>query len=215
MEADVPSPEQQLQETDRSSGVEEEPQSGRERLARQLSIIGHPFILLVVYVAVASSAHVSWQNTIWAVAIVLGVSILPMTLYLCRLVRQGRSNFDISSQDKRGPAYALGLVLGVVLWVIFYWLGTPEELLRHLVIGIAMVVVASLINLRLKVSLHSAFSGWVASALLHFQPILGVGVILLALAVMWSRLELKRHTLPEVGTGFLLGLLMSLPVHFF
>ena len=181
-------------------------------VARWISIAGHPFVWLLIYVGVVAFAHLPWPQALLAVGLVFFLSILPMTLYLQRLVRGGATNFDVSKQELRGPVYALGLALGLFLLWVFRRLGTPWEMLRGLVAGIVMVVTASLINLRLKVSLHSAFAVWVACGLWRYSPWMSVGAGCGALAVIWSRLELGRHTVSELVAGMALGAIMSVPL---
>lgn len=181
-------------------------------VARWVSMIGHPFVWLLVYVGVAAFAQLSPGQALWSVGIVLFVSIVPMTFYLQRLVRSGSTNFDVSHRELRGPVYLFGLGLGLLLLAIFRGLGTPWGSLRGLIVGIALVVVASLINRRLKVSMHSAFAVWVAVGLWPFAPVAAMLGGLFALVVVWSRLELERHTAGELVAGTLLGALMAIPL---
>ena len=84
----------------------------RESIARWVSILGHPFVLVLFYVVAAVSAFLPWQQAALATAIVFFVAILPMTAYLQKQVKKGRTNFDVSAQELRGPIYGLGLFLG-------------------------------------------------------------------------------------------------------
>ena len=128
-----------------------------------------------------------------------------MTLFLSRQVRLGRSNFDVSARERRGPVYALGLALGVALMVAAQQLGAPDIVLAVMACGLAMVILAAAINLRLKVSLHSAFATWISLSWWRLDPSTAVALMVLALAVAWSRLQLRRHSWPEVAVGMLLG----------
>lgn len=186
----------------------------RRSFARWVSIIGHPFALLLLYVVAGVSVYLPWQEAAFATAIVFFVAILPLTFYLQRQVKAGVTNFDVSAQELRGPIYGLSLGLGLMLAALFYWLGAPLNLLGALLVGVAMVVVASLVNLKLKVSLHSAFAVWVAVGLWRLHPRLGLALGALAVLVVWSRLELSRHTRSELVVGVLLGALMSIPLFF-
>ena len=186
----------------------------RSSFARWVSIIGHPFALLLLYVVAGASVYLPWQQAAVATAIVFFVAILPLSFYLYRQAKTGATNFDVSAQELRGPVYGMGLALGLVLVAVFYGLGAPLNLLGALLVGVGMVVVASLVNLKLKVSLHSAFAVWVAFGLWQFHPRLGTALIALAALVVWSRLELCRHTRAEVVAGVTLGALMSIPLYF-
>jgi membrane-associated phospholipid phosphatase len=67
-----------------------------------------------------------------------------------------------------------------------------------------VVVMASLLRRWLKLSLHAAFAVFAAS-LLWPSVMAVVGLLALAVAVAWSRLVLRRHTLGEVVVGLLAG----------
>ena len=85
-----------------------------------------------------------------------------------------------------------------------------------IVIGLMIsVLIASLINLRLKVSIHVA----TVTALLFTLAIVYQGyyyvTLLLIPLVAWSRLRIKRHTLPETIVGACFGILLSLSLYLF
>ena len=69
-----------------------------------------------------------------------------------------------------------------------------------------LIAVSALVNQWLKVSLHTGFAAFTAVALFSGSRPMGIGAAVVALAVAWSRLELRRHTLPEVVGGALLGI---------
>lgn len=185
---------------------------GLRTFARWVSIVGHPFVLLMVYVVAASVEYLPRGQVLPAAGLVFVLAILPMTIHLQRQARRGVTNFDVSAQELRGPVYGLGLGLGLLLLVVFYGLGAPPPLLRGLWVGIVMVIVASLINLRLKVSLHSAFAAWVSLGIFFLYPRLALVLGAWVLLVTWSRLKLERHSLPEVIAGVALGILAALPL---
>lgn len=193
------------------------PPAGRDplrSLARWISIVGHPFVLILLYVLVGVATRLAFGNALVAVAIVFFVGVLPMTAYLARLARSGSTNFDVSHREQRGPVYGLGLLLGLGLLAIFWWLDGPPDLLVGVADALLLVVVAFLINLGLKISLHSAFVAWVAVGLWPISPWASLGLACLAVALVWSRLYLDRHTRGEVLAGLALGILMALPLLF-
>ncbi|MCG8460353.1 MAG: phosphatase PAP2 family protein [Holophagales bacterium] len=188
--------------------------SALDTAARWISICGHPFALILLYVLVGAATRLELRQALIAVAIVFVGGVLPMMLYLASLVRRSGANFDVSVRRERSGAYGLGLALGMGLLAVFASFDAPADLLGGLACGLLLVVLASLINLRLKVSLHSAFAVWVAVGFASIAPWASAMMLLFAALVVWSRLRLCRHTRGEVVAGVLLGAAMALPMLF-
>jgi hypothetical protein len=83
-------------------------------------------------------------------------------------------------------------------------LGQPRAVASGPVVIALLVLLAHLLRHWLKVSLHATFA--VFAAALAWPNLVGtLAIALLAAGVAWSRLELRRHTTPEVALGLLLG----------
>jgi membrane-associated phospholipid phosphatase len=95
--------------------------------------------------------------------------------------------------------------------VIALWLlGAPAFALRGAAVTLSLLVVAALVNFRIKLSLHALFAFYSALILFVVQPVVGAIAFALALLVFWSRLYLERHDLLETLLGASLGLLGGL-----
>lgn len=82
--------------------------------------------------------------------------------------------------------------------------GQPWQLVLGLALPAAIIAVALALSSVLKLSLHSAFA--VFAAFLLWPNAAAVGLlILLAIAIAWSRLVLHRHTVTEVMVGLFVG----------
>jgi len=73
-----------------------------------------------------------------------------------------------------------------------------------------VLVVAALVNFRIKLSLHALFAFYSAIILFVIHPLVGAIAFVLAFLVFWSRLYLERHDLLETLLGASLGLLGGL-----
>jgi membrane-associated phospholipid phosphatase len=71
---------------------------------------------------------------------------------------------------------------------------------------LALLVVAGSLNFRIKLSLHALFAFYSSVILFRVNSIAGGIALALALLVFWSRLYLRRHDLPEMLMGTLLGI---------
>lgn len=178
----------------------------RWRIAWWVSVLGHPFVLVPVLVAIVASQSLPPRRAAAVVAFVVAGSILPMLWLMVRRVRSGAwSNHDVSVREQRKGMYpvALALVTATVLLLLLFDPAGP--VLRGTVAVLALIAAASILNLWLKVSLHTAFACFTAVCLSSTSSALGVCAGLVALAVAWSRVELRHHTLAEVAGGLLLG----------
>ena len=174
-----------------------------------ISRIGHPFTLLLAFSLAGTLRAMPWPRALALTVWVAVCGVAPLVVFLLYQVKQGRSNFDISTRELRGPAYLLGLALGGVLIATSWPLGAPPVVLAAMACALAMVTLAALINLKLKVSLHTAFAVWVTIGFFAIDWRASLGLALLTAAVAWSRLYLKRHSASEIIAGVLLGALMA------
>lgn len=180
------------------------------RAARVLSIVGHPGLLMPVAVPLAAvqrgaPAHDLWLGAAAALAVTLVVS-----LYSLHQVRTGRwSHVDASAPSERLHLNLLlaGLLLAAA---VALWLTTRSQVLAAgLGTSGAIVLAALALRRHMKLSLHCAFGTYAAALLWPVLPALA-GVALLALAVGWSRWQLRRHTRREVVAGLGIGALAGL-----
>ena len=176
-------------------------------LARWISIVGHPFIVLPLAVALTS-------ESIATTSVLIGVMVV-MTLAILRKVRRGDWNdFDVSLREHRPGAYARAIPLVAAAWLLTSWLRRPAPISWGFGVAIAMMFIAVVLNrFSLKVSMHAAFTSYAATFPLATIPALATGLVVLALLVAWSRVVLERHTMAEVITGAALGAVGGIALH--
>lgn len=180
--------------------------SVRREAARWISILGHPFVLIPTLVAAVTVRRLPPEQVVRVVGIVVLVSILPMLLLIARRVRSGAwTNYDVSVREQRAGMYPAALAIAAASVLVLAWTRVPRPILHGVLATLLLIGIAALVNLRLKISLHTAFAVFTAVALLAVSRGLGAAALALALAIAWSRLELGRHTVPEVVGGALLG----------
>lgn len=175
------------------------------RIARALSILGHPALLMPVAVPLAAAGQGAPRALVLqAGAAALGVA-LAVGAYSAAQVRAGRWQHVDASQPAERRQLNLFLVGLLGLAALGLWWATGQALLgAGLGLGAAIVAVALGLRRRLKTSLHGAFVAY-AAALAWPVPGAGLALGLLGLGVGWSRLVLGRHSRAEVLTGWALG----------
>lgn len=179
--------------------------SGRDRLARLLSNVFHPFLVsLVTLVLVIYLDGATLLDAIKWTVIGFGIVILPLTIYLVINVRRGRySDWSISIREQRYNIYILAGICFVILVLTFIWAGAPAIAIACLYAALATVVIAALINrLVTKISLHAVAMAGCAAALFWVSPPLGLLLALAGIAVSWARMHLKHHTLAQILLGW-------------
>jgi membrane-associated phospholipid phosphatase len=178
------------------------------RIARWISIVGHPFVLSLLLAGFAAALVLPPGEAALVVALVGVGSIVPMILYLRREVRAGRSNFDVSVRRDRGPMFRFAFLLVSLVVGVLLFAGAPRSIVAGTAAVLVLLVAAAFCNLWLKVSLHAAFAAFTGVSLWNVSPWAGL-VLVLAVAIGWSRVVLGRHTLPEVLAGAGLGIAVS------
>jgi membrane-associated phospholipid phosphatase len=180
--------------------------SFRRRLAGWVSVAAHPFVLIPALVAVVTARSLPPREAAVVVALVVVGSILPMLWIIVRRVRSGAwTDHDVSVREQRTGMYPAALAISAATVLLLYLSGTARSVLQGTVAVFLLIALSSLINLRLKISLHTGFAAFTAVSLLSMSRPMGIAGAVIALAVAWSRLELRRHTFAEVVGGALLG----------
>jgi membrane-associated phospholipid phosphatase len=175
-------------------------------IARTLSILGHPFVVIPGAVATlalherASSAAVIVLMTCGIAGLVLAYSFWQ--------VRRGRwQHIDASARAERR---SLNLFLATVLFLgaaaAFYQMRGPGLALGLLLSGL-LIMASMLLSPWAKLSLHAAFAAF-AVLLLWPLPLWYLALAsAVAAGICWSRVMLGRHTVVEVLGGSFLGVL--------
>ncbi len=182
----------------------------RERFARWVSVIGHPFILMPLLTGIIAYHVLPPRQALIAELVALGIVIIPAGLMTLYKVRRGTwSDLDVSHQQQRKQFYIILLPLLGVIVVIAMFANVPVSIPLGASAIVLLVAIAYLLNTRIKVSLHTGFGMFVAVTLLLINTWLGVGALILAALVAWSRIVLRRHTIAEVMVGGVLGIVVS------
>jgi hypothetical protein len=182
--------------------------------ARFLTNALNPFVIftaLFLFVALAESA--TRRALLYTGAELLAAGIVAgYVLFMRRKARVG--DFWISARAERLTPALFLLSAFVALLVALWLLGVPDELLLlTLSMGLASATVA-FVTLFFKASAHCTVAGHAATAgIILLGPVGWMFALALPL-VVWSRVALGAHTLPEtlagaaVGVGFAVLFLM-------
>ena len=174
-------------------------------VARFVSIAGHPLALLVLaawLLHAPGGVPGGYRLTLPA----LGIVILPLGLLTWRARATGRwQTVDASDKKDRPVLYlTIGLVL-LGLAAYFHFVEPSPRLLQVCAVYGAMMLAAFLLNPYVKLSLHVTFATFCGLLLADVRLAYGLPILLGLPVLMWSRVALRRHTLPETLVGLALG----------
>jgi len=171
-------------------------------VARTLSILGHPLVLvsvavvtLVFHERTSSAALIAW--------VICGIAGVVLAYSFWQVRRGQWQHIDASGPTERR---SLNVFLAVVLFlgaaVVFYRL--PGLSLGLLLSGL-LIVAVMLASPWFKLSLHASFAAFAVLLLWPLKLSYVALASVVAVGICWSRLALGRHTLVEVLGGSLLG----------
>jgi hypothetical protein len=179
--------------------------------ARWVSWIGHPLVFISLSVAIIIVLRLASRAGLALFLTLLATLILPMALLLFLGTRSGRwSDTDVSIRAERVRFYPRAIPISAMAVIALWLLRAPALALRGAVVTLFLLVMAALINFRIKLSLHALFAFYSAIILFVVHPVVGAIAFALAFLVFWSRLYLERHDLLETLVGASLGLLGGL-----
>jgi hypothetical protein len=177
-----------------------------------VSVAGHPFVLIpltTLYAMSRRSGLGSAAGSAGAVALAAVVPVLALVVIGVR--RSAWSDHDVSDREQRRGFYrALFIVLpagSIALWFL------QPALRRGVVTSWALILASMAANRFVKSSLHVAFAAFCAASV-TMPPAGAVAAGIGVIAIAWSRLALRRHTLAEVALGALLGGVAGLSMRF-
>jgi membrane-associated phospholipid phosphatase len=181
----------------------------RHDLARWVSIVGHPYLLVPLAVALVTQRSLPPAESTRIIAVLVAL-MLVLLVVSARKVRSGAwNNMDVSRREQRPELLAVSLGLVATALAVFYVSGPTSAFVGTAHAAVLLVAAAGL-NFKWKVSLHAAYTVFAALLLQPFGPAALIAGVAVALAVAWSRVELGRHTVAEVVLGASLGALTGL-----
>ena len=189
--------------------------------SRVISSIISPFYLPVFGMIVLFMFTYLGMLDTWIKLRVLFIVYLftvALPTYLIRLYHyyHGWTPIQIGSKERRMVPYVIAIVCYFICYYILNLLHMPHFIGTVIVAALVLQVVCALVNLRWKVSTHSAAIGGVIGALIAFSFLFTFNptwwlffLFFMAGLVGTSRMILRQHTFIEVSMGFLIGIVVA------
>ena len=189
--------------------------------SRVISSIISPFYLPVFGMIVLFMFTYLGMLDTWIklrVLFIVYIFTVAIPTYLIRLYHyyHGWTPIQIGSKERRMVPYVIAIVCYFICYYILNLLHMPHFIGTVIVAALVLQVVCALVNLRWKVSTHSAAIGGVIGALIAFSFLITFNptwwlffLFFMAGLVGTSRMILRQHTLIEVSMGFLIGIVVA------
>ena len=188
----------------------------RQRIASLTSNILNPFLLCLALILLFSFISTSSTSEAikWALISII-LSILPIFLLIIYLVRNGKLDaFFINVRGQRTRIYLLVCLFSSVSCITLTCLRAPSILVAAFITGLSTAFIFILINLRWKISLHTAFVAGSATVLVMLYGWAAAVTIALIPLTAWARIELAYHSLTQAVSGALLAALIVVTVFY-
>lgn len=180
------------------------PRTWDGRLATLVSNVGSPPVLASMVVALTAFKLSSARAWMWA-GVYLLLGVLTPFLYVVWLVKRGDvTDIDVRLRKQRVQPLLVTITCTGLAWLVLTLGLAPSAMI---VVAGALwfqAVAVFAITLRWKISVHVATAaGATAMAWAHLGTPLPLALVVPLVA--WSRVRLRRHTLPQTVAGALLG----------
>ena len=191
------------------------PASALKNIARWVSILAHPFVMIPLLAATATLHAGRGNELALNVGIVALFAILPIAILTIHQVRRGAwANVDASNPRER-PILFIVAIASILALIGCLAITQPHSiLLRGSEVTLVLLIVCAIITRWIKVSLHLAAAALTATTLLLLKSPIGWGVATILPILAWSRLALGRHTPIELVLGAVLGMIAGIAMRF-
>lgn len=177
-------------------------------IGRWLSIVGHPFVVVPAAIFVATSGRGAASRG--PALGVVGASMILIAVQVAVRLRRGEiTDVDVSTREHRPQMYVLAIFAAAASTALLFATNQSQSSVRCCALACGLLVTGAIANLRIKVSLHTAFALSAAGIAFHAGAGTAVVFAVIALVVAWARVAYGRHTTREVLAGGVLGSLFA------
>ena len=172
-----------------------------DALARAVSILGHPVLVLPAAVWLAAAPGAAAGRTLTGFA-VFGLLVMGWSWWQVR--RGSWRHVDASAQAER-RALNRFLLAGLALGTLLAWRFAAAPVALAIGLSLLLVLAAILSTRWCKLSLHIAFATYAAVLLWRLGPWAVALGLAFAAVLAWSRLALGRHVPRDLVAGAVAG----------
>lgn len=179
--------------------------------AKFVSLVSSPILISapLSYALIYKTSGSVVYSLQWTFLSLFFASIVALFVFY-GVMRGFFSDFDVSKRNQRTPLFLFTGTVSVAYFVLVILLNGPRIVLLSIAALILGVLISEIINTKIKASMHLAvFTSFAMIAGILYGGIFWV-FLFLAPVVAWSRIKLKRHSLPETIAGSAIGISLVL-----
>jgi hypothetical protein len=195
----------------------------RKLSAKIISVILHPLfmpvygVLILLYISGTFLSYLPGiVKRIVLIIIAVNTIILPLSVVPFYISQKVIKSIHMDTARER--------IIPLTMSSLFFYLGfyllnrlqVPDLIKMYVLASFSVVVVALLVSLKWKISVHMIGIGGLTGAIISISWHLGVdmkavwmGLILCSGLIGFARLELNKHTPAQVYCGFLTGFIVA------
>lgn len=158
----------------------------------------------------------TWIKLRVLLIVYLFTAIIPTYLIKIYQYYHGWTPIQLGQKERRMVPYVISIICYFICYYIINLLHMPHFIGTVIMAALAVQVVCALINLRWKISTHSAAIGGVIGSVIAFSFLFTFNptwwlflLFFMAGLVGTSRMILRQHTLMEVCMGFITGIIVA------
>lgn len=186
------------------------------KLAKYVSIIGHPFITIPIFVIIVMFSFEDFKTAVFISFLIVGCIFVPLISWMYIRTKRGLyTNFDVSIRTQRKSVFVFAVPLLAVVTAIVFATGQPKNLSLGVLFASMLIITSQIVNFYIKSSLHVSLTIYLSFLIMPVNLVIGIIVLLSTAIIGWSRVKLGRHTLKEVFVGMLVGLIISFAMLYF
>jgi hypothetical protein len=173
----------------------------------RLSQVLHPQYAALIVMATAAYKDTGrfGQALFWSAVLLLCV-LLPVLLLTHLGVRQGRyADFTVPNRTDRHPIYGAGLLGVGVFCLVSRLLDAPLTVMAVARAMLITGVLAALINLFWKISIHAGSLAGAVCAVIYMCGVAALPLLGIIPVIGWARVVSRQHDFAQVVAGTLLG----------
>lgn len=181
-----------------------------DRLARAVSILGHPLLVLPAALALPAALRDADHATLRSMLIGFALFAALLLGWSWWQVRRSRWAHVDASQPSERKSLNRTLLVAIAIGALVAWLRSPTpDLALTLAVSACIVAIAMLLVRWCKLSLHASFAVYAAGLLWPLGvAAVGTGCVFAGI-VAWSRLRLSRHRPRDIVAGAATGVLAA------
>ncbi len=181
----------------------------KKKFAKIISTITQPPLVSIPTFAVINFFLLGAGNSmvITIICIIFG-AFLPVLTSLI-LIKKMNIDLDITDRTKRTLPLLFAVCSYIIGFIVLYIINAPSPTTALMFIYFTNTLTILFINMSWKISIHAMGVAGPTAALIYVFGFPGIVFGLIIPLVMWSRVELGKHTVLQVIFGALLGLILT------